>query len=383
MLGKEHVRFIREHMAPHRAPVLSLYTDVNPAKPENARKGWFIRVKDSLKALAIPGELYDRVITLVGEDRPRARTLVLFAAEDLLERYDLQVDMPVVDLAQGRVEVRWGEPYVAPLLYALDEYARAGVLDIEQTDWRFYEVYLGEIEDATDMFRTVAPEEWNELEKYLPSFYNELLKERVATHPDRFPQRMEMWAHRFLKRLAHLLERVVVERDIGRLVLMGPEEETRFFEQYLSRNLRQRVVAHVSDIPTPNPSAAQVLEKVAPALEAAERAQEQVLLDTVQNKPGVWGLEPTLEALQMGRVSVLVAAWSLEARIWRCPDGWVGGTPEQARTFCLDQEPREVALRSVIVDLAENFGTRLEFVRGEAEQRLLDQFGGLAGLLRW
>lgn len=383
MLGKEHVRFIREHMAPHRAPVLSLYTDVNPAKPENARKGWFIRVKDSLKALAIPRELYDRVITLVGEDRPQARTLVLFAAEDLLERYDLQVDLPVVDLAQGRVEVRWGEPYVAPLLYALDEYERAGVLDIEQTGWRFYEVYLGEIEDATDTFRTVAPEEWNELEKYLPSFYTELLKERVATHPDRFPQRMEMWAHRFLKRLAHLLERVVVERDIGRLVLMGPEEETRFFEQYLSRNLRQRVVAHVSDIPTPGPSAAQVLEKVAPALEAAERAREQVLLDTVQNEPGVWGLEPTLEALQMGRVSVLVAAWSLEARIWCCPDGWVGGTPERARTFCPAQEPREVALRSVIVDLAENFGTRLEFVRGEAEQRLIEQFGGLAGLLRW
>lgn len=383
MLSKDQVRLVHERIAPHLAPVLSLYVDVHPGRPENARRGWFIRVKDSLKALDIPTTLYERVITLLSEERAQARTLVLFAATDLLERYDLQVELPVVDLAHGRVECRWGEPYVTPLLYALDEYERAGVLYLDRMSWRFYEIFLGEIEEATDAFRDISPEEWQELTRYLPTLYDGLLKERVATHPSRFARRVEMWVQRFLKRLAHLLEDVVVEHDIRRLVLLGPAEVTYFFEQYLPRSVRSRVVAHMSDIPYPIPSAAQVLDKVTPILEKAERAHEQALLDTVQERAGIWGLDPTLEALQTGRLAALIVPWRIETQVWRCPEGWVASTPEMARIFCPESELQEVPLRDVIVQLAADFGARLEFVRGEAEQRLLKQYGGLAGLPRW
>ncbi len=85
----------------------------------------------------------------------------------------------------------------------------------------------------------------------------------------------------------------------------------------------------------------------------------------------------------MGRLSVLLFPWGSEARIWRCPEGWVGGTPEMAGLFCPNQELQEVALRTVIGNLVADFGARLEFVHGEAEQRLLTKFGGLAGLPRW
>ncbi len=150
-----------------------------------------------------------------------------------------------------------------------------------------------------------------------------------------------------------------MDRDLGRLVLVGTREETRFFEQFLSRGLRDRVVAHVGDIPVQKPSPVQVLEKVAPVLEAAERAHALELLAEIQNTPGVWGLDPTLEALQMGRLNVLVAPWSLEATVWRCPDDWVGGSKELADMFCQGRELHQVGLREVVVDLAEDFGTRL------------------------
>ncbi|MGQ9787276.1 MAG: VLRF1 family aeRF1-type release factor [Anaerolineae bacterium] len=383
MLSKDQVRLVRERIAHHQAPVLSLYVDIYPARPENTRRGWFIRVKDSLKAFDIPTTLYEHVMTLLSEERAQARTLVLFAATDLLERYDLQVELPVVDLAHGQVECRWGEPYVTPLLYALDEYERTGVLYLDRASWRFYEIFLGEIEEATDAFRTVSPEEWQELTRYMPTLYNGLLKERVATHPSRFARRVEMWAQRFLKRLAHLLENVVVEHDIHRLVLLGPTEDTHFFAQYLSRSIRSRVVAYVSDIPYPAPSAAQVLDKVTPILEEAERSHGQALLDAVRERAGIWGLDPTLEALQSGRLAVMIVPWRIEAQVWRCPEGWVASTPEMARIFYPEGELQKVPLRDAIVELAANFGARLEFVRGEAEQRLLEQYGGLAGLPRW
>jgi hypothetical protein len=360
-----------------------MYVDVNPAKPENARKGWFIRAKNSLKSLDIPRDLHDRVIERLEETRPHARTMVLFAAEDMLERYDLQVELPVVDLAHGRVEVRWGEPYVAPLLYALDEYERSGVLLIAREDWRFYEIFLGEMEEATETFRAVAPDEWRELRRGMEDLYGNLLRDRLPTHPDRFPRRLESWLHRLMRRLAHLLEEVMIQRDISRLVLMGPEEETHFFELYLTRNIRRRVVGHVGDITSHDTPVSELLDRVAPVLEAAERVQEMDLIRRIEEEPGIWGLQPTLEALQMGRLSVLVAPWTLEERVWRCPQGWVANTKDAAYVYCPGERLEEIPLRDVIVELAADFGARLEFVRGEAERHLMDSMGGLAGLTRW
>ena len=184
MLTKDQVRQIREYIAPHAAPVLSLYADVNPARPENARGGWLVRVKNALRDLDMPARLRDQVIAELEEERPRARTLVLFAAEDFLRAYDLQVELPLVDLAHGRVEARWGEPYITPLLYAVDEYERAGVLWLDAGKWRFYEVFLGEIEEATDTFRNVSAEELREIEKYDPVEQNGLYRARMASDRD-------------------------------------------------------------------------------------------------------------------------------------------------------------------------------------------------------
>ena len=383
MLTERDIAYIREQIAPHAAPVLSLYVDVNPAKPENANRAWLVRAKNALRALSLPADLSRNVLELLEQERPHARTLVLFAAEDVLERYDLQVDLPVVDLAHGRVEARWGEPYVAPLVYALDEFERAGALCLHRSGWRFFEIDLGEIQEITNLFAEIAQDEWGELEAYIPVLRDNLLRARATSRADRFAQRMQAWVYRFFKRLASIVERVVVQRDIRRLVLLGPAEETKFFEQFLSRDLRRRVVAHVGALPAPDASPSQVLERVAPALEAAERAEEQALLDKIRDLPGIWGIDPTLDALQMGQLSVLVAPWNLDVRVWRCPDGWVAETKERARLMCVDGEPEKVSLHDIIVDLAMDFGTRLEFVRGEAEERLRREFHGLAGLRRW
>jgi hypothetical protein len=386
MLTKDDVRDIRERIGPHPAPVLSLYVDVNPAKPENARKGWVARAKNAIKDLEIPASVREQVVTLLEENRPHARTLALFAAEDeaFLHHYDLQVDLPIADLAHGRVEARWGDPYITPLLYALDEYERAGVLWMAEVRWRFYEVFLGEIEEKTEVFRDFTAEEWRELKRYDLAANLGRLAARMGSDRDHYKRRVEDWVHRYYKRLAHMLEHVVGELDIQRLVLLGPQPETAYFEQTLPRSLRNSVTARVSNVTDEdNASPGMVLDKVAPVLEAAEREQEEHLLDQIRSQPGVWGLGPTLEALQYGRVMVLVAPWELQARVWRCPDGWVGKTADAARELCPNDAPQEIALREIIADLTADFGSRLEFVRGQPERVLLDKYGGLAGLLRW
>ncbi len=383
MLSKEQARYIKERVAPQEGPVLSLYADVNPAKPENARGAWLTRIKNTLKELKLPQETRDEALNEIGQKRwQNAHTLAFFKGKDLLWRYDLNCELPVVDLARGRVEARWGRPYVAPLLYALDEYERAAVLWIGEK-WRIFEVFLGEIEEADAVFRTVAPEDGQRLNRYDRAVAETVAEPRDYCDRDRFARRMEAWASRFLKLFAHLVEHALAEREISRLVLLGREEATKDFEQYLSRTMRSRIVAHVNDLPSPGAPPAMVLKKVAPVLEAVERNEEQRLLDAIESQPGVTGLDAVLGALQHGLLLVVAVPWSLEARVWRCAHNWAGASPEAVRALCPGDTPVEVPLRDVIVDVAADFGARLEFVRGDAEARLIRDFGGLAGLKRW
>jgi len=387
MIGKDDVIRIKQQLSDLEPPVLSVYADVNPARPENANRAWALRVKNGIKALALPKDVERRALeALEQEHAPEARTLALFVTADgkgvRVVRQALRVDLPVVDLRDGRVEARWGEPYVAPLAYALDEHERVAVVWLHGDGWRFFEVFLGEIEER-DVFAGVGEDLWREVQAFDVGRVRQTAEGRTAGNRDWFAKRMESAAHRYLKHLAHLVERAVLQMGVRRLVLVGREEATKTFANLLSRGVREMVVAHVSDLPEPGASPARVLDKVRPVLEQAERAGELALLDRIREQPGVWGLEPTLQALREGRLSVLVAPWELSATAWRCGDGLLAGSREVAAALCDGGDPGEVPLRDVLVDACAAVVTRLEFVSGPAAERLQAEMGSLAGLTRW
>ncbi|MCS6839294.1 MAG: VLRF1 family aeRF1-type release factor [Roseiflexus sp.] len=405
MLGfEEQIRSLREHFAQTQTPVLSIYCDINPAKPENAGKAWLKRVKNTLKDLPEirnrdgkrDTPLYDAVLDLLEAERPEARTLALFAVRDAdgdlhTERLDLRVELPVVDLARGRVDIRYGTPYLTPLFFAVDEYERAGVLHLEGAKWRFYEVFLGEIREDEQIFAEVRPDEWREV-RDLAQRITDVFHLRSTISVGRYDRlnpeeraaaKVGAWMHAFYGRLSQLLDKALHRLDIERLVLMGEQWQVSHFESYLSRGARSRIVARIAQPKNASALTPKDLEiHVLPALEEAERRAEVELLDRICEQPGLWGMGPVLDALQLGRVQVWVLPWSLEARVWRCPeDRFVAAILDVARMICA--EPEEVALRDHVWDLAAEFGARLEFVRGPAEERLLRDMGGTAALLRW
>jgi hypothetical protein len=224
MLTKKDIVFIKEQIEPHKEPVLSIYADVNPAKPENSKNGWKIRIKNSLKEKNIPDVIREKVIEVLDIDKPEARTVALFAADDFIVRYDLQIELPVVDVSNGRVDLSWGKPNVTPLVFAIDEYERAGILYLKKKGWKFYELFLGEINELADIFNGISQSQWDELNNQLPDLNQNFLKSRVPTHPDKFPKRVNSFIIRFYKQLASLIEKILTAQDIKRLVLVGPEE---------------------------------------------------------------------------------------------------------------------------------------------------------------
>ena len=384
MLRKREIQFVKETIAPRSAPVLSIYLNVNPAEPTNANRAWLARVKDSLKRLDIPHEVREKAIHELEVIRPAAHTFVVFAADDLIQLYALQVDLPVVDLAHGRVEARFGEPYVFPLVYAIDEYARHGVVLLDRTKWRFFKVYLGEISEVADAFLDLPldHDHLRKLEKRPAERWMQGMVLRGGAEGDRYERHVEAWVHRFYKRAAHILEELVATWNIDALIFMGPHIDTHYFEQCLPRALRQRVVGHAPSLPDPSPSAGEVLRKVAPIIDDKMQAVELALLDEIRDV-GRWSVPTVLKELQMGRFHLLVAPWNLNGDVLHCARGLVVTDQREAEAYCPGQSAQRVALRDVLVDLAAAHGARIEFVHGEAESRLLREFGGLAALSRW
>jgi Hypothetical protein len=394
MIGKEEVRRIKESLKNLKTPALSLYLDINPAKPDNAGRAYALRAKDAMKALAVPEALAEKVLGLLQHEVIQAKTLALFADQERLELFPLQVELPLVRavktafvdektsrlLTDGAL-AHYGEPFLLPLVYALDEYERYGVVYVDQERWRVFEVFLGEIAEVKDAFLVLDTEAWRRLSLDAPGRrFNLSGIARGGAGQDLFAKRLAAWEERFYKALAHELVRHVEERGFTRLLLMGPEEHTKLFLGYLPKRLKEKVVAELPSLPHPGASPGEVLKRLEPVLEEVERQAEVRLLEELEEAypKAAFGPE-VLARVQEGRVELWVLPWNLEREVYAC-DGLYLAEEAQALAYC--QNPEKKPLAVVLPELAAGYAARVEFVRGEAERRLLER-GGMAALLRW
>jgi peptide subunit release factor 1 (eRF1) len=394
MIGKEEVRRIKESLRDLKTPALSLYLDINPAKPDNAGRAYALRAKDAMKALAVPEALAGKVLELLQHEVIQAKTLALFADQERLELFPLQVELPLVRavktafvdektsrlLTDGAL-AHYGEPFLLPLVYALDEYERYGVVYVDQERWRIFEVFLGEIAEVKDAFLALDTEAWRRLSLDAPGRrFNLSGISRGGAGQDLFAKRLAAWEERFYKALAHELVRHVEERGFTRLLLMGPEEHTKLFLGYLPKRLKEKVVAELPSLPHPGASPGEVLKRLEPVLEEVERQAEVRLLEELKDAypKAAFGPE-VLARVQEGRVELWVLPWHLEKELYAC-DGLYLAEEAQALAYC--QNPEKKPLAVVLPELAAGYAAKLEFVRGEAERRLLER-GGMAALLRW
>ncbi len=393
MITLDEIKNFKKDLEEFKGKILSVYCDINPAKPENKNKAWLTRIKNSLKEIKElhkkeKGEksLYEEIISVLEQIKPDAKTLALFAGKYevkklLIKRFDLQVELPVVDVGHGKVDVHYGEPYITPLLYAFDEYERTAVIHISSSgNWKFYEIFLNEIKEFKEAFEEITSSEWSSILGYDSNLKNFLYHSEGIKDKEKYKEKVKVWIHKIYSKLARLVENAANKIGISRIVLMGEKYQTSFFEKYLSKNIRKKIVGHVGNPKNiKDPSPKEILNKVLPILEEAERKEEMELLNKVKYK-GIYGLEKVLEALQTGQVFLLIVPWNLKIEVWMCDEGWIAPKKENLAGIC--KNVKKVQLKKIIFDIARDFGARLEFVSGEPEEKLIEEFDGIAALLR-
>lgn len=361
------------------SPTLSVYLSTDPSRPGNTRRSFqavlsqMLRsIEEQLKEQPLQkqfAEDAERVRQVVETHVPREKSLAIFcdSSEDLFWLRGLQVRV--------RDDAHWDDaPYLRPLLEALDEYERYGVVLIEHGRSRLFTVFMGEIEEHVDAFATASV-------RHLKSTGTDHLWSQKQ-----FQRKKDVHALWHLKHAAQLLDRLSVQYAFDRLILAGTEEVTSAFERILSKRLRTRVVDRM---PLPfTASADQVLKTTQHVIEQIERETERQLVDKVlqdaaAKHQAVAGLEATLLALQ-------------EERIWRLlyVDGLqqTGGQCSRCSALCANSCQRcpycggsLSPVKDLIDAIAQRVveaGAKVEPVQGEAAQKLAS-VGGIGAQLRF
>jgi hypothetical protein len=360
-------------MSGREGPVLSAYLSVNAAIPENQGRAYLVRLRDAMNDNGVPEDLQNSVREFVeGEQHPRARTMAIFAAEDgLFEVYRLPVDLPE--------SVRWGDPYVAPLLLALDEYEPYGVAVVDAERLRYF------------VTSPVAPPPGS-AEYVGASGYRELDVRPSQPHPrgggstDMDPAGRTQQANisRFYKDLGGIVRDLTFREGVKHLILAGPKERTSHFREQLPEEIKSLVASE--EQVNLGESEGEILDGLEEARERDEHERETETLAKVRES-GVSGPDETIAALQEeNRVYHLMVLWDLEGEMRWCDNDGLAIRDITAREcpFC-GQETRVRPLTDILVDLAAARGARIDFVRGENENTdaLRDEFGGIAGLTRF
>lgn len=371
MASTESIRRLKDRISEYPGPVLSAYVNANPAHPENQGKAYVTRLKTALKECGAPEDLAGRALELFREEPPHARTIVLFAAPDgLFEAYRLNLDLPE--------DVRWGEPEVAPLMLALDEYEEYGVLLLDREKFRFLVTSLGEIEEVAEAENPLNTTGWREL-----TISPANATPRGGSSKDDFEDRVEENTRRFYKEMADYVRHEMRRQGIERLILAGTEERTAEFRAMLPAELRERVAGEVR-IPADAPEG-EVMDRLSSARRRAESGREAELLEKARER-GVRGVRDTLEALQEGRVYHLIVSWPLGGEVrWSDEDGVAVPDGSPLEEAYAGRPTRTRPLMDALVELANARGARVEFVREESEayETLRGDFGGLTGLTRF
>jgi peptide chain release factor subunit 1 len=357
-------------------PVISLYLDVRPEE----RQGEKVRAK--LKHLI--DEVKRRPVTRSTKQRRRAfqheaerllawfeseydrtgRGLAIFTANEPGLWRSFRLPVPVRD----RLIIA-DRPYLRPLMTLVDEFERYLLLLVDKQTARLFVVYLGEIEEYTELMDELVPRPkaggWS--------------AEKYQRHHD-----MHVLWH--VKHAIEATERLWMRERCQWLLIGGTEEPLAELRRLLLKALHERLVGEI--VVSVQDDADAMLARVLAVEQAIERRVEAervaALLEAALGRgPGVLGLERTIEAVVEGRVQLLVMEEDFRQPGWECPHCQYLGASEMVRCPLCDTalDPQ--------IDIVERAAERgldqratLEVLRGEARQALA-AYGHIGAMLRY
>jgi peptide subunit release factor 1 (eRF1) len=263
--------------------------------------------------------------------------------------------------------------FLRPVVEAMDENERYGVVLTSTQRARLFTVQMGEITEHDDLFSDTAPR-------------TRALGQDQMRSQKRRDRRYEGEVTLHAKKVIDALHDLSLRIPFDRLIIAGTTKATAQLERLLPRRLQGKLVRSIAMPMTATPK--EVLEGILKVQERMERDQESSLVEAVlaelhDRGKAVAGFAAVLDAVNQGRVWTLVYNKDFSALAGECGD--CAAYSPHARGPCVycggTVKPMAQPVDRIAQSVLE-MGGRVEVVDGAARTALGKQ-GGVAALLRY
>lgn len=354
---------------------LTLYLDIDQNKQANRKRGFVVQAEALLKDLkATHGpdrRLADsnrRALELVKKMRPKGRSalVVVNTPTKLAEVHELEV--PFAASAHWRKGA-----FLRPIVEAIDENERYGIVLTSTTRARIFTVHMGEIKehedlisDTTSRSRALGTDQWRSQGRR-----EKRHDEEVALHA---------------KRVIDALHDLALRGPFDRLIVAGTKKATAQLVRFLPRRLQGKLVRTITMPMTA--SKKDVLNGILKLQEQMEREQEAAMVEGLETElhdggKAVAGFAPVLDAINHGRVWKLFYDKNLKVKGGECGD--CGSYTPETKGPCPYCGGRVKPVAQTLDRLSQTvleMGGQVEVVDGPAAKRL-GKHDSIAALLRY
>ena len=354
---------------------LTLYLDIDQNKQANRKRGWLVQGEALLKSLKAEhgsdrklADASRRALDLLRKMKPSgvSALVVVHLPSRTAEAHQLKV--PLAASAYWRQGA-----FLRPVVEAMDENERYGVVLTSTQRARLFTVQMGEITEHDDLFSDTAPR-------------TRALGPDQMRSQKRRDRRYEGEVTLHAKKVIDALHDLSLRIPFDRLIIAGTTKATAQLERLLPRRLQGKLVRSIAMPMTATPK--EVLEGILKVQERMERDQESSLVEAVlaelhDRGKAVAGFAAVLDAVNQGRVWTLVYNKDFSALAGECGD--CAAYSPHARGPCVycggTVKPMAQPVDRIAQSVLE-MGGRVEVVDGAARTALGKQ-GGVAALLRY
>jgi len=354
---------------------LTLYLDIDQNKQSNRRRGYVVQGEALIKGLKAQQKRSDRLdaackqaLSLVRNLKPKGKTalIVVHPESKLLELVQIELSFPV--------SIHWRRgAFLRPVVEAMDEHERYGVVLTDNQRARLFTVVMGELTEHEDLFsetgqrtRSLGADQMRSQKRH-----DQRHQEEIASHA---------------KRVVDALHDLALRQPYDRLIVGGTPKAAGQLVRLLPTRLRGKLVDTVSM--RVGGSQKEVLNKILAVQQRMERDRETeivqgVLAELHDRGKAVGGFAAVLDAVNQGRVWTLIYGKGYTNKAGEC--GSCDAYSSHAKGPCVycgeDVRPLPQCIDRLSQSVVE-MGGRIEVVDGDAKKKL-EKPGGIAAMLRY
>lgn len=378
MLHMKEIQTIAESPS----PILTVYVNTqnrnasrHPRVPEHL--AWLAKEARLLSRTLLPrdaerfGQELARVKSFLDGRHPEENALAVFASPGTWTVIPLHASIDN--------EMRWGQPAVGQLFRLLSEHDPYGVIVADHHAARFFRLHLGELTELDEKRYDIDESQWKRTD--LGHIASE--RTRKAHGPDRdlYEHRLEAQYEHLYRETADRATALSKEHGFAGLFLAGPVP----LLASLQTKFPPAVAGHV--IPVPEDlggfSPEEIRRRLEPLVADHERTRQIAEVEQLLSADSgtVTNADEALARLQNGTIRTLVVAVGHDFHVRECAR--CGALTRSSDLVCPDcgGERRTLALLDILPRLAAARGATVEFINGEAAQKLIAA-GGMGGWLR-